>query len=147
MASTLKSASVYLRKAQFYVHPLAGSSGGDPALFMEPVTVLEGTADAAKLGDAVLRALQLSHHHASWPIDWKGLSDPLLRAAGVKSESTFMKGSRHVRVNLDADTITVITTTSKIATDAASPLGVLRCTAVDAYEVGKKVLEGIAASD
>src|ERR1700737_2277863 len=98
MPSTIKSATVYFRREHYYVHPLAGSGGGDPALFMEPVTTLEKGVDAAVLGNCVLQALQLSHHQAPWPTNWKNLTEPLLRAAGVKSESTFMKGTKSVRV-------------------------------------------------
>jgi hypothetical protein len=138
---------VYFRREHYYIHPLAGSGGGDPALFMEPVTTLETDVDAAVLGNCVLQALQLSHHQAPWPTNWKNLTEPLLRAAGVKSESTFMKGSKSVRVDLDAGVVTIIYTTSKEYPDAASPQGEIKFPLGEARELGLMVMRGISLSD
>lgn len=147
MPSTIKSATVYLRREHYYVHPLAGSGGGDPALFMEPVTRLEKDVDATVLGNCVQQALMLSHHKAPWPTNWKNLTGPLLRAAGVKSESTFMKGTKSVRVDLDAGAITIITTTSKEYPNAASSLGEIKFPLGEPENLGLMVMRAISMSD
>jgi hypothetical protein len=147
MPSTLKSASVYLRRGFYYVHPLAGSGGGDPALFMEPVVKLQESVDAAALGECVLEALKRSHHNAPWPKIWKDFTAPLLREAGVKSETAFTRGAKYVRVNLDGGAVTLVTSTSKKYKNAAAPLGEIKFALGDARELGLKLVEGLAASD
>jgi len=147
--SSMKSASVYLRRGVFYVHPLAGSQGGDPCLFTGPVLQSPEHAGAEALGSLVRQAVEASHHHAPWPTDWKGLTDPLLAAASVKSMATFMKGATHVRVDVDRGELTVTPTTTKEHRNAFSPLKgreIKRAVGSDA-EWGKAVVHGFAMSD
>lgn len=149
MSSSMKSASVYLRRGVYYIHPLAGSGGGDPALFMEPVLKLEESAGAAALGQSVRQALRSSHHNAPWPTDWTHVTDPLFAAAGVKSLSTFTKGSRYVRVDITAETVTVLPTTSREHRNAFSPMPdrIIRLSADEPLELGRAVQQAIAASE
>lgn len=149
MASTLKSVSVYQRRGFYFVHPLAGSQGGDPALFIGPVLKLEEGADAAALGEAVLQSLKASHHNQPWPTSWKGLTQPLLDAAGVKSESTFMKSAKGVRVNLDQGVLQLLPSTSKDQANAGAPLmdQQIFLPLTDARSVGDAVLKALAVSD
>jgi hypothetical protein len=149
MTSKVRSASVYLRRGFYYVHPLAGSDGGDPALLVEPVTKLEVDVAANALGEVVLRALALSHHQAPWPTDWKRVTEPLYRAAGVKSESTFMSGAKYVRVNLIGHEVSVMPTTSKEHRNAFSPLAdrAIEVSLDEPYQLGAAVVQALAISD
>ncbi len=149
MTSPLKSASVYLRRRAYYIHPLAGSAGGDPSLLMEPVIRLEQVVESGVLGEAVQRALNLSHHHAPWPTEWKHVSDPLFQAAGVRSLATFMNGTTNVRVDLVATNVSVLPTTSKQHRNAFSPLTdrIIRLHIGDLDELGSAVERALAFSD
>lgn len=149
MTSPLKSASVYLRRGAYYIHPLAGSAGGDPSLLMEPVIRLEQLVVNGMLGEAVQRALNLSHHHAPWPTEWTQVSDPLFRAAGVKSLSIFMKGTTNVRVDFVAGNVSVLPTTSKQHCNAFSPLmdRIIRLHLGNLDELGSAVAQALALSD
>ena len=149
MSSSMQSASIYLRRGFYYVHPLAGSGGGDPALLMEPVMKLEEGVDASVLGEAVTEALRLSHHHAPWPTDWKHVTDPLFAAAGGKSLSTFVNGARNVRVDLTAKPVSVLPTSSTEQRNAFSPLTALtvRLPLNDSAELGLAVRKALAASE
>ena len=149
MYSALKSASVYLRRGFYYVHPLAGSGGGDPALLMEPVVKLEQAIEDGALGEAVLQALDLSHHHAPWPTDWKYVADPLYQAAGVKSLSAFMDGAKNVRVDLVAGGVSVLPTTSREHRNAFAPLTpqTISLALGDSAELGSAVVQALALSD
>lgn len=149
MTSSIKSASIYLRRGAYYIHPLAGSGGGDPSLLIEPVTRLEQHIASGVLGDAVQRALDLSHHHAPWPTDWKHVFDPLFQAAGVKSLSTFMNGTTYVRVDLVAGKVSVLPTTSKEHRNAFSPLTdrTIRLPLGNLHELGSAVALALSVSD
>ena len=149
MTSPLKSASVYLRRAVYYIHPLAGSGGGDPSLLVAPVITLGQVVASSVLGEAVQRALDLSHHHAPWPTDWKHVSDPLFQAAGVKALSTFMNGTTNVRVDLVARNVSVLPTTSKQHRNAFAPLmdRIIRLHLGDPDELGLAVTRALAVSD
>lgn len=120
MPPTLKSARVYLRRGYYLVHPLASSSGGAPTLFISPVAKLAEGADAAELGEAVSQALKASRHNEPWPTNWKGVAQALFDAAGVKTESSFMKGAKGVRIDLGDNALEFIPSTSKIYPNAGA---------------------------
>lgn len=116
---------------------------------MEPVTKLADDVDAETLGETVLQALSFSHHHAPWPTDWKNLTAALYLAAGVKSESTFMKGAKAVRIDLEAGDLTVIPTTSKELRNALTPLmnKRLQLSLGSAREVGLALSQAMSICD
>jgi hypothetical protein len=119
-SSTLQSASLYLRRNSYYIHPLVGSGGGDPCLFSEPVSRLDGSATAIQVGVALLDALNLSHHDAVWPTDWKKFLAPFLLATGVKTESAFMSDAKAMRVDRGGDIIMLTFTTSNYTAKVAT---------------------------
>jgi hypothetical protein len=145
----MKSASVYLRKGAYFVHPLASSQGGDPCLFIGPVIKLEDDVDNALLGAAVLQALHGSRHDEPWPKQWKGLTRPLLDAAGVKSESAFHNGLKSVRVDLKEGIVEILPTTSKVPGNGAEALlgKEIKISLSDAEALGTAVLQALAISD
>ncbi len=61
-----------------------------------------------KLGALIGQALEVSKSDVPHPTSWKGLFDPVLQLAGVKSWSTFVKSAKCVEVELDEDGIWLI---------------------------------------
>jgi hypothetical protein len=147
--STMNSASVYLRKGAYFVHPLASSQGGDPCLFIGPVVKLKDGVDSTMLGAAVMQALQASRHDEPWPKQWKGLTKPLVDAAGVKTESAFNKGLKSVRVDLQGRIVDILPTTSKAPGRGAEGLTgkEIRIPLTDAEALGTAVLQALTISD
>ncbi|HWK45660.1 MAG TPA: hypothetical protein VNT30_13135 [Stellaceae bacterium] len=147
--SSMTSASVYLRPDRYLIHPLAGSAGGDPCLFSEPIFRLASDVDVSELGATVMRALDLSRHYAKWPKDWKGFAAPLHKAAGVRSETAFVKGARCLRVDRRKGLITIIPCTSKHVAKGFAPLmdRVITLSSDRPQEVGIAVIEGFSFSD
>jgi hypothetical protein len=149
MPSTMKSANVYLRKGAYLLHPLAGSGGGDPCLFSEPVIKLAPGAAPAQIGEAVMTALRASRRDAPWPTEWKGLVKPLHDAAGVRSESTFRKGLLDVRVDLTGHVLKLTPTTSKGPDRGSSPIleKIITTDLTDATALGSAVIHALSLSD
>jgi hypothetical protein len=149
MSSAMKSASVYWRNGAYFVHPLASSRGGAPSLFIGPVVKLEDGADRAVLGAAVMQALEESRHDEPWPKQWKGRTQPLLDAAGVKSDSAFHKGLKSVRVDLKDGIVDILPTTSKVPGKGteALPGKEIKIPLTDAETLGSAVLQALTISD
>jgi hypothetical protein len=96
-----------------------------------------------------MRALEQSRHDEPWPSSWKDRTRTLLDAAGVKSESTFQKGSRNVRVDLQGESIGILPTTSKQYRNASAPLmdKKIGIPLTDARALGVAVVQALAISD
>jgi hypothetical protein len=145
----MKSASVYLRAGAYFVHPLAGSQGGDPCLFSEPVFRLDQSVTPAVLGETVIAALHASRHDAPWPIQWKDFCKPLYVAAGVRSETAFRKGLLHVRVDLTGTTLEIMPTTSTGPYKGSAPImeKIITAELADPGSLGGAVTKALALCD
>jgi hypothetical protein len=113
---------------------------------MGPVCPVPEDAGVDALDAVVRRSIEASHHHAPWPTDWKGLSDPLLEAAGVKSNTAFMKGAAYVRVDVENGEARVTPSTTKAYRNAYAPLldQVVRITSGAPGDLGRAVVQAIA---
>lgn len=99
---TRRSAGIYSRSDQLLVYPYFKTTAG-LSLAGEPVIVLGKSASDADLGTAVTESLQqhktgLPH---PGPSDFADLPQPILKAAKVKSWSTFSKGALSCSISED----------------------------------------------
>jgi|SRR5579859_7291122 len=98
MKSEPESAAAFLRNGKIFLHPELRTTQG-VWIFAEPVTV--ASESSRDLGAQVLAALSQSSSIVAHPATWKGITDPLLRAAGVRSFSAFARSARCVGIYLD----------------------------------------------
>ena len=98
----MSSVSVYRRTDRFFVVTLHGSGGGDPCIEAGPLAVLNISVEHIDLGNAILQGLARTTHNYPYPAnqqEWKRITEPLLRAAGCKSWSSFAKRTSNLRVD------------------------------------------------
>jgi hypothetical protein len=91
-----KLAAAFLRHGKIFLHPYSKTTGGF-WIFSLPVFVIDEGDDG--VGARVLRVLSESRESLPHPKLWKGLTDPLTRAAGVRSFNAFAKGAKCVNVS------------------------------------------------
>lgn len=98
----MKSVSVFRLSGRLFIHPNKRTTDGvwlsRPSFVSLP---LESTDE--KIGETILALLEQSVGVVPHPRDWAGISKPRLDAAGVRTESAFMKGAKLVDVGLDGD--------------------------------------------
>lgn len=92
----MKICSVYQRKESLFIQPSCRTDQGVWIVRGEVATLQLGSSDLL-LGERLLAALDESRT-VPHPRSWKGLTDPLLAVAGVKSWKTFSRSSRLVSV-------------------------------------------------
>jgi hypothetical protein len=105
----MRSATIYVRSKDILLHASSRTTDG-VWILSEPVTRVDHDCPDAPLGDAVRAALQASRSGVRHPKVWTGLLDPRLKVANVKGWATFVRGSRCVRVEEEAGSITLIPT-------------------------------------
>lgn len=93
----MKLATAYRRGSAVLVHPSARTTDG-VWILSEPCVRLPSDCSDVELGDAVLSALKGSKSPLPHPTEWKGVLEPLLDAAGVRSWKTFAKCAACVEV-------------------------------------------------
>jgi len=98
----MKNAVIYERKNIFFIRASSQTTAGvwvdDGGCYTISID-----SEYEEIGKYVRIALNNSLSNISHPTDWKGISEPLLRAAKVKSWSTFGKTAKCVHVELDKD--------------------------------------------
>jgi len=105
----LKRAIAYRRKKNVIVHPSSQTTDG-VWIVSEPCLVLDMSCSDREIGKAVAEALECSRTGVPHPIEWKGIVVPLLRAAGVKSWTTFAKNTTSVEVEADGNALVLVPT-------------------------------------
>jgi hypothetical protein len=136
----MKRATVYLRKARFFVHASSRTTAGVWVL-AEPCLSLDESCDNQQLGEAIRDALGGSRSGVPHPRSWTGLVDPLLKQAGVKSWSTFSRTALCVEVEEEEGTVSAIPTMD-LGIDAGFEAVPSRSISVDASaasEIGSSV--------
>lgn len=100
-----RGAALYHRRDYWLVGPLTQVHGG-PFVSVDPFLKLPDTISFGHLAEELRTALSRSR-----TMPYINLRDtplppsPILQAAGVKSESTFRRGARHVGVLADGESI------------------------------------------
>ena len=74
-----------------------------------PVLVADAT-DVEALGRQVAQALNASQDAVPHPTSWKGIFDPVLELAGVKTWATFVKSARCVGIESVSEEVSFIST-------------------------------------
>jgi hypothetical protein len=104
-----KRAEIYHRRACYFLHPSSRTVDGFWVL-TEPCVKLPDACSDAELGDAAVAALGASRNEVPNPPrgDTTSVLGPLLRAAGVKSWSSFAKGTSSVDLRDEGGRISII---------------------------------------
>ena len=102
----MHSAAIYQLKDRLLVHPWQRTTMG-LGIASEPYVSLPLDVDLNALGNCALAALAQSGKTVPHPLSWKGLNEPRLRAAGVKSEKAFQTGSRSLTIDRVGDALRI----------------------------------------
>lgn len=96
----MKKAAAFLRNGKVFLHPDSRTTKGF-WIFSEPVLVT-GAAEK-NLGLKLLTTLSHSKNGIPHPVSWKGLTNPLLKIAKVRSFDAFADDCKSVSACLDGD--------------------------------------------
>jgi hypothetical protein len=103
----MQKAAAFLRKGRIFLHPYARTTLGF-WIFSLPVYVADESDQ--DVGGKLLAVLSNSAEGIPHPATWKGLTDPLLQAAGVRSFDSFTKFTRCLDITCDEDAVVLIPT-------------------------------------
>lgn len=117
----MKRATVYKRGESVIVHAMSKTTAG--VWILTPPVACVSMADTVRLSQAVVSALNNSTEDVVHPTSWKGRFDPVLKLAGVKTFSAFIKTCRCLEVELDAGQITLIPTRNLGSSGGFEPIG------------------------
>lgn len=104
----MKKAISYLRGQRVFTHASSKTTAGVWVLEL-PVLVADA-ADVETLGRQVVQALNASKEGVPHPVSWKGIFDPVLELAGIKSWATFVKSARCVGIECTSEEVSFIST-------------------------------------
>ncbi|MEU4568383.1 hypothetical protein [Micromonospora sp. NPDC023956] len=112
--------------------------------------VLDESVDDEKLGETLRRVLAASRTGVPNPPHSGGPSpfDPMLATLGLRSYSTFLKGTRHVDVEADDDTVVLTPTRNGGSREGfvGLPEQAVRLTAPDSAALGAALRTALARS-
>jgi hypothetical protein len=100
MSDQMKKAAAFLRKGKIFLHPYSRTTQGFWVFSLPVVAADESDKD---IGSKLLTTLSNSAESVPHPATWKGLTDPLLKAAGVRSFDSFTKFASGVDITRDED--------------------------------------------
>jgi hypothetical protein len=103
----MKKAAAFLRDGKVFLHPYSRTTDGF-WIFSTPV-LIAGESDE-NIGGQLLTVLSESTENVPHPTTWKGLTNPLLRAAGIRSFDTFARSAKCVDISCDEGSVTLTPT-------------------------------------
>lgn len=118
----MQKAVAYQRDGKIFLHASSETTAG-VWILDEPVMAAE-PADASQLGQQIIDALNGSKEKVPHPTTWKGLFDPILHLAGVKSFKTFLKSAKCVGIESDAGRVSFIPTKNLGVDEGFEPLSI-----------------------
>ncbi len=145
----MQRATVYSRSGSVLMHASSRTTDG-VWILSEPCLRLDDDSSNEELGEAVRRVLAGSSSPVRHPTQWKGLFEPMLRVAGVKSWKAFSKNTLCVQVELDGDRLELIPTNNLGVDEGFEPNEVKKKSATmpcGAEALGALVREAIAESN
>jgi hypothetical protein len=104
----MRRAIAYQKGDDIFFHPSSKTVAG-VWILSDPIIKLK-IYDHEKLGMAALDALNHSKTSVPNPLVWKGLFDPMLREARVKSWSAFSKSAKCVEIEFSTNRISMLPT-------------------------------------
>jgi hypothetical protein len=102
-----KAASAYLYGGKIYLHPHSKTAEG---VWILSSPILTTSEQDQQLGNKLMSTLAQSTENAPHPKSWKGIDDPLIKAAGVRSFAAFAKAAKAVFVIMDNNDVAFIPT-------------------------------------
>src|SRR5664280_101765 len=99
----MKRAIAYKRADEIFLHASSMTTAGVWIISLPVLTC--NLNDRARLSGYIAEALEGSKEGVSHPTSWKGLFDPVLELAGVKSWSAFAKPAKCVQIELESDQV------------------------------------------
>jgi hypothetical protein len=143
-----KSASVYQRKGRIFVHAESETTAGVWILDGSCKSLL-GQDDPVAVGTVVAQALESSRTGIAHPSSWGGLFDPVLREAGVRTWSTFVKGAQCLSVSRDDHGLNVVPMRNGGSSEGFAFMTELKRSlpsSASAFDLGSTVLAALADS-
>lgn len=116
----MKAATAYLKDDRVFLHSSSKTTAG-MWILSEPIFSVE-KMDSELLGRYTLDALHASTQQVSQPQSWDSLFTPVLKLAGVKSLSAFMKSAKCVEIEFDGEQVRLIPTQNLGVDDGFQPL-------------------------
>lgn len=104
----MKKAISYMRGQRVFTHAISTTTAG--IWILELPVLIADAADVEALGEQVVQALQASKDGVPHPVSWKGIFDPVLKLAGIKTWATFVKAARCVEIEGLSDHMSFIST-------------------------------------
>jgi hypothetical protein len=102
-----KAASAYMYGGKIYLHPHSKTTEG---VWILSSPILTTSEQDQQLGNKLMSALAKSTENAPHPKSWKGIDEPLIKAAGARSSAAFAKAARAVFVILGDNDVAFIPT-------------------------------------
>jgi len=99
--------AVYRRGDTVYMHPQVKTTDG-VFIFAEPVVQLD--KDDTQVPVHLIELLSVRRTIVAHPTSWRGLTDPLLKAAKVRSFNAFAASTKLVEIERDDDGISLLPT-------------------------------------
>jgi hypothetical protein len=120
----MKFAVLYKRRGHFIVGPQGRTTAG-VLIGVAPPVSMDATIDARELGKAVRDALGRSRSPVPHPQpdEWPAVTEEFLRATGVKTWGTFVRGSVLTTVEADGAKVVFQPHENRGARDAFQPMG------------------------
>jgi hypothetical protein len=90
---------MYARQNDFVIRPESRTISG-VWIGWEPVQVLTCETDMTSLAQAIQSALATSREGVAHPVDWKAVSQPLFKAAKIKSWNALQNSAKMVGIEM-----------------------------------------------
>lgn len=103
----MQAAGVYRKDDAYYISSSSKTTVG-VWIATVPFLKVEANSTPSTKGEAVLQALDASHHGVPHPINWTELGCPLLKLAGVRSWAAFMKRAKCLDVEADGEKLRLV---------------------------------------
>jgi hypothetical protein len=140
----MKKATAYKHGDSLYVHALSKTTAGIWML-SQPVVSCSVSEDAVVVGRHLTDALNGSRENIPHPSSWKGVFDPVLQLAGIKSISTFNKAAKCVDIESDGAEAALVPTRNLGPDDGFEPISGLaqRASLNDPLKLGTALLKAL----
>jgi hypothetical protein len=92
----VKAATIYERRGQLYIHSSSRTTVG--VWVINPPVLSTSKGNLGEIGQSIRESFAASYEGVPHPKIWKGLFDPVLDLAGVKSSKEFQEAAKCVEV-------------------------------------------------